>query len=163
MGNVVTLSPKTIGWERIGLMKESICENQCDVTLLCIDGYERGVLSGRMYHPYFGAGIQINSAMDFLKKLEFMLETVDIPRSNYKIRTFCPLKKADIAELSRDELKRGKRATFALRFLFRQNASWQGTIIWSEGKQEKNFRSVLELLLLMDSVLGKNAIESDKV
>ena len=48
----------------------------------------------------------------------------------------------------------GKEATFALRILFRQNSSWQGSITWLEGKQERSFRSVLELILLMDNALS---------
>ena len=49
--------------------------------------------------------------------------------------------------------QRGEAATFALRILFRQNASWQGSITWLEGEAEQSFRSVLELILLMDSAL----------
>lgn len=51
------------------------------------------------------------------------------------------------------EKHEGKRATFALRVLFRQNASWQGSVTWLEGGQEESFRSVLELLMLMNSAL----------
>ena len=40
-----------------------------------------------------------------------------------------------------------------VRILFRQNASWQGTVLWSEGGQEERFRSALELALLLDSAL----------
>jgi hypothetical protein len=49
--------------------------------------------------------------------------------------------------------KEGKLATFSLRILFRQNASWQGSITWCEGRSEESFRSVLELLMLMNSAL----------
>ena len=56
------------------------------------------------------------------------------------------------------EIKDGKKATFLIKILFRQNASWQGSVAWLEGKREQSFRSALELLFLMDSVLsGKDA------
>ncbi|WP_409968083.1 hypothetical protein RFF05_16360 [Bengtsoniella intestinalis] len=45
-------------------------------------------------------------------------------------------------------------ATFQIQLLFRQNASWQGNVIWVENKVEAQFRSVLELVTLMDSVLS---------
>lgn len=45
-------------------------------------------------------------------------------------------------------------ATFHLRLLFRQNASWQGTVTWVEQRQEVHFRSALELVFLMDSILS---------
>ena len=40
-----------------------------------------------------------------------------------------------------------------MRILFRQNASWQGSVTWLEGGRDESFRSVLELLLLMHSAL----------
>ena len=48
---------------------------------------------------------------------------------------------------------RGELATFAVRIIFRQNASWQGSVVWLEGEREESFRSALELVLLMDSAL----------
>ena len=52
-----------------------------------------------------------------------------------------------------DDNQQGRAATFALRVLFRQNASWQGSVSWMEGNREESFRSVLELLFLMNSAL----------
>jgi hypothetical protein len=46
-------------------------------------------------------------------------------------------------------------ARFFVRILFRQNASWQGTICWLDRKTEAQFRSVLELLILMDGALSE--------
>ena len=45
------------------------------------------------------------------------------------------------------------RESFLIQVLDRQNATWQGTVTWTEGKREQPFRSALELLKLMDSVL----------
>ena len=36
-----------------------------------------------------------------------------------------------------------------MRVLFRRNASWQGEVQWLEGEKTKSFRSVLELISLM--------------
>ena len=46
-------------------------------------------------------------------------------------------------------------ASFRLSVLFRQNASWQGNIQWMDDRAVTPFRSVLELVQLMDSVLGQ--------
>ena len=51
------------------------------------------------------------------------------------------------------KLKKGKEC-FLISIQYRQNASWQGALSWIEGGREENFRSVLELLLLIDSALG---------
>lgn len=36
----------------------------------------------------------------------------------------------------------------------RENHTWQGTVSWVEGKKQENFRSVLELLKLIDSAVN---------
>ncbi|MBQ3108078.1 MAG: hypothetical protein IJP37_03790 [Clostridia bacterium] len=43
--------------------------------------------------------------------------------------------------------------TFVINVLFRQNASWQGTIQWVNQNKTQHFRSTLELIKLMDSAL----------
>ena len=45
--------------------------------------------------------------------------------------------------------------TFELEILFRQNYSWQGRLRWPTGGQEAAFRSVLELLVLMETILAQ--------
>ena len=42
-------------------------------------------------------------------------------------------------------------ATFNISVLFRQNASWQGSIVWVEKAAESQFRSVFELITQIDS------------
>lgn len=49
----------------------------------------------------------------------------------------------------------GEAGTFIVHVKFRQNASWQGSVQWVEGKRTQNFRSTLELMKLMDEALHK--------
>lgn len=42
---------------------------------------------------------------------------------------------------------------FVIRVRFRQHSSWQGEVSWKQGKQKIPFRSVLELLHLLQSAL----------
>ena len=51
------------------------------------------------------------------------------------------------------------RDTFVVQILDSQNATWQGTVTWTEGRQSKPFRSALELLKLIDSSLEEKARE----
>lgn len=44
-------------------------------------------------------------------------------------------------------------ATFIVQVLCRQNATWQGTIQWVQGRQSLNFRSEHELIRLMDEAM----------
>ena len=53
-------------------------------------------------------------------------------------------------------------ASFRLSVLFRQNASWQGNIQWMEDKKVIPFRSVLELIQLIDTGLAAFDTRDDK-
>ncbi len=47
----------------------------------------------------------------------------------------------------------GKRDTFVVRVLCRQNNTWQGEVLWAEQNEKQYFRSALELMELMDSAI----------
>lgn len=51
------------------------------------------------------------------------------------------------------------RDTFVVQIVDSQNATWQGTVTWTEGRQTKPFRSALELLKLIDSSLEEKSPE----
>ena len=40
-----------------------------------------------------------------------------------------------------------------------QNATWQGSVTWVDENKVQNFRSALELLKLIDGVIGQNKSE----
>ncbi len=120
-------------------------------TLVCVDSYQQGVPQGRFFNPYMKAEQPFQSLMQFLQGLESTLEQMEFPRAYTTTRTFAPIPKHSTGPPG--ECLPGQQATFAVRILFRQNASWQGSITWLEGKQEQTFRSVLELVLLIGSVL----------
>lgn len=42
---------------------------------------------------------------------------------------------------------------FVIRILNTQNATWQGTVTWTDGKRTEAFRSALELIRLIDSAV----------
>ena len=123
-------------------------------TFVCVDSYEHGVLKGRFYNPSTGNGQSFESLTDFLLKTEQMLDEMELPKSFTATRTFgVPPKSPTCAADPHRE--KGKLATFALRILFRQNSSWQGSVTWIDNKQKQSFRSVLELICLFDNALNQ--------
>ncbi len=52
------------------------------------------------------------------------------------------------------------RQTFIIEINDTQQHGWQGTVEWIQGQEKRSFRSVIELLRLMDSAVseegGKN-------
>ena len=45
------------------------------------------------------------------------------------------------------------KATFVIQVQFNQNATWQGTLRWVDKQKQQNFRSMLELVRLLDEAL----------
>lgn len=134
-------------------MQERVWGNEYRTTMICVDGYENKVPTGHFYNPALKGAIPFHSMSDLLVKMENMLDEFQLPQSFTVTRAFGPQveipKEYDPAAGKRG----GKLCTFSVRIMFRQNASWQGSVTWLEGKREESFRSVLELILLMDSAL----------
>ena len=128
--------------------------NEYRTTTVCVDGYENGRMSGRFYNPYLDTGQEFSNLMQFLQEMEQTLDAMAFPQSYTAIRTFAPSPRAPTG-LPETECQAGRLATFNLRIIFRQNASWQGSISWLEGRQEQSFRSALELIFLMDNALSQ--------
>ncbi len=130
-------------------------ENGYRTTMICVDSYERNVPAGRFYNQYHPEGVLFHGAIDLIKKMETMLDQMNFPQSFSAVRSFA--EKPNIASdgFSNAASRKGNLATFSLKVLFRQNTSWQGSISWLEGKREESFRSVMELLLLMDSAISE--------
>lgn len=121
-------------------------------TTVCIDSYENEVPEGRFYNPYLNEGRNFRSMTQFLLEMEQALDAMDFPKAFTATRSFAKPPGGDTGPPG-TTTRMGKEATFAVRILFRQNASWQGSVTWLEGRQEQSFRSVLELILLMNSAL----------
>ena len=49
--------------------------------------------------------------------------------------------------------------SFVVTVRSQENHTWQGTVSWVEGKKQENFRSVLELLKLIDSAVETESEE----
>lgn len=126
--------------------------NECRTTTVCVDSSEDGVPKGRFSNPYYDQWIPFQSLTQLLIKMESIMDEMAFPRSFTETRLFVPITSRP-GEQADGHLPQGKKATFAIRILFRQNISWQGSVTWLEGRQEESFRSVLELILLMDNAL----------
>ena len=140
-------------------MKARAWGNAYRNTTLCIDSYDRGVPIGTISSPYLEETIRFESLTQFLLHMEDLLNEMNFPQASTATRTFVTAP-GQIRNKSSTEPQRGKLATFHLKVLFRQHTSWQGTVTWSEGETEEGFRSVLELIFLMDSALRSSAEEN---
>jgi len=53
-----------------------------------------------------------------------------------------------------------QKCTFEISVRFQQNSTWQGQILWAEKNMKQSFRSVLEMLRLMDEAMGEGSSRS---
>jgi len=135
-------------------------ENEYRTTVVCIDRYENRVPVGRFYNQYCPEGVRFQGVIELLRGMEDMLDQMRFPQPFSRVRSFGEALNLDREIPDGSYSHEGELATFAIKVLFRQNASWQGTVSWLEGRMEESFRSVLELILLMDSALAGEQGES---
>lgn len=135
-------------------MEDRAWEDARKKTLVCVDSYHKGVLEGRFYN----AGQEpesFESLSQFLNKMESLLDEDQLPQADTQRRRFTDLMEPMDCRLPPGFACRGGKATFELQVIFRQHTSWQGVIVWLEKQWEQSFRSVLELVFLMDSALRR--------
>lgn len=127
-------------------MQDSVTRNDYYVSMVCVDSYEDSVMKGHFACPYLEDSQSFTSFMDFVIKMECLMDVVSLP-GNEAAR--CGFQ----WNLPDGMISSGKMATFSLTILFRQNNTWHGTITWLDTSKTQNFRSVLELIALLDSAL----------
>ena len=133
-------------------MIERIWRSETQKIMVCIDSYKNGNPRGWLYNSYAGERC-FESLSQMLILVEEILEDLQSPQSYTACRSFSHLVEPVDSACDSSRNQTGDEATFELRVLFRQHTSWQGVLRWLEQRQEQSFRSVLEMILLMDSAL----------
>ena len=120
-------------------------------------------MEGRIEHLLSGDVQQYRSIMEFIHLIRQKLEETGFPQPATKIRTWKEGRVKNMAGgLSMEKRDNTEQqislggSTFLVRIQFQQNTSWQGTIQWLDGKQTKSFRSLLELILLINDTMEKS-------
>ena len=142
-------------------MLEKRWENEYRSTMICVDHCRSGELEGRMYNPYIQGGETFHSLMELILRMEELLDRMHFPEPYTERRGFRQELGVPIGTLPPPDTKDGLCGTFLLKVLFRQNASWQGSLTWIEGRQEESFRSVLEMIHLLRSALQEEPAPGD--
>ena len=122
--------------------------------------YENQQVQGSFYNLYYGEEIKFDNLMQLLLIMENMMDEIRYPAPAVESRLIYKKRGFSHEALSYDLLpgadgKHEVLETFRIRVLYRQNASWQGTISWKTAGQTYHFRSALELFKMMDNVLSE--------
>ena len=133
---------------------------------ICIDEYNSGEMKGRIFSSLHDEPETFNSVITLVKTIDRIFDEGEYPQATMRCRGFNKSGADTSAKTGGQSGKeipdpsktfsakpnvKGKKATFSVRVMFRQNASWQGTLCWLEKNREESFRSVLELMMLIDS------------
>ena len=134
--------------------------NQCRSSIICIDQYENKAFVGALHNLCFAEPLVFHNLMQLIDHIDMLLNYMAFPQASTERRSFSSIRPMELTE---QQLKKaiyeassapdGKLGTFSIRILFRQNASWQGSVRWLEENKEKQFRSALELIFLLDSAI----------
>ena len=128
--------------------------------VLCVDRYSAGKIGGRLYHSYSGEERRFSTGEEAIFCLEQLFDSLNFPHPTTKERSFqaekprTPGRKRE--RIMKDDAllsKHGDLGTFIVRVQHRQNSSWQGRLTWMEENKTVYFRSVWEMVKLMESAL----------
>ena len=104
---------------------------------------------GYVFSPWTGERHRFSSTMELLLCLEGLMDERKSPRPTTELRG----KGEPYRPGSEEDPDGTPVASFKVDVLFRYNSTWQGNLLWIEEGREAQFRSVLELLILIDNVL----------
>lgn len=104
--------------------------------------YKNGIMDGYLQHPRLEEKEKIGSLSQMILLLNSLVDLEDCPNPSLPL---VPM------EYEKDR----KNSVFRIQVLFREHYSWQGRLIWQNENREAIFRSVVELLQLMDEILGE--------
>ena len=122
--------------------------------MVYVDSYKDGIPTGYFHIVSNDEAVPFQSLRQLLLGINGSLDKEHFPQAFTELRKFqFPRKPSDLISAAVPQ-KKGLVATFSIRLFFRQNASWQGVITWIENDMEEYFRSVLELIMLLDNALG---------
>ena len=149
--------------------------------VLCIDRYTGYDLEGEFYHGYSTEPVRFSNAGELLVRLENLFDLLNFPYAATNIRDFDSANKTNAPKTAerpynlnwkkeervrvmsdKDILsKHGDEGTFIVRVQQRQNSSWQGRITWVDEDKTVYFRSVWEMMKLIDAALASKEEDQD--
>ncbi len=152
-------------------------ENEiCRTSIIKIYEYENRELCGTLENSCLPQKIYFRSSMQMIFMLEELYDELNFPQATTETRSFVSIQtnylltKQKVQQL-RDQAAAARAqekqavleqtgmeegiplATFILSLQYRANSSWQGNISWKKMNYTVQFRSLLELLHLLDEAL----------
>ncbi len=131
--------------------------------VLCVDRSNGGELIGSFYHSYSREPVPFTGIGQMTLRMEKLYDYLQFPFPGTNNRSFGkvtpPQRKTHerIKVMTDNELlaKHGDIATFIVRVQHRQNSTWQGRVTWMDEDKTVQFRSVWEMIKLIESAVDQ--------
>ena len=134
-----------------------------NLVCVCVNYVDERHAGGKIFTNYSSDPMDFYDLGALVIDVDAFYDSINFPQASVKLRSF-PTKNQTYNPWSEvigmSEMKdinisehRGQIATFLVQVQYRQNATWQGSLMWVEKNQKRNFRSALELIKLMDDTL----------
>ena len=129
--------------------------------VLCMDSRQGHELRGRLFHSYSDSSTAFGDLGQMTLLMEKLFDELQFPFPSTNERTFIPQNKPYSQRQERTKImsdeqllqKHGDIGTFIVRVQHRQNSSWQGRITWMEEDKTIQFRSVWEMIKLIENAM----------
>ena len=139
--------------------------------VLCVDRINDNMIEGSFYHSYSREAVPFTGTRQLTLRMEKLYDYLHFPFPGTNERSFFTpqapsrLTKERIKVMTDDELlsKHGDIGTFIVRVQHRQNSTWQGRITWMEENKTVQFRSVWEMIKLIEGAVDQVSHQEDSV
>ena len=141
--------------------------------VVCVDSFSGGRLQGRLYHSYREDAQSFRDLEQMILLMEALYDLLNFPHRGTNERRFAPESGQNTVYLPHQERikvmsdekllsKHGDIGSFIIRVQHRQNSSWQGRITWMEENKTVNFRSVWEMVKLIEDAVNTVSVPEDE-
>ena len=138
--------------------------------VLCINAVHAGGPAGQLYHSYSYDPVPFEGADAMIFHMEELYNALNFPHPGTNERKFTPAKKSGEHYTEGDRIvkdeellsRHGDIGTFIVRVQHRQNSSWQGRITWMEEDKTLSFRSIWEMVKLIENAVDTVSTVEDE-
>ena len=124
------------------MLREKMLPCQSREAMVTVLSYHNGIMDGYLQHPRLGEKEKVESLSQMILLLNSLLDMENCLDSPLPlVQPVCRSVKSI--------------AVFCIQILFREHYTWQGRLIWQNGRQEYVFHSAIELIQLVDEILAE--------
>ena len=123
-------------------ISEKMLPCQSREAVVTVRSYQDGMMDGCLKHPRLEKQEEFQSLSQLILLLDGLLDLEE-----------CPYRPLPLVSPGSSEAE--NIAVFRIQILFREHYTWQGKLIWQNENREAVFQSTLELIRLIDEILGE--------